>query len=32
VLIMFETIRRIGKLPLFPGFRLLLNETKGAFK
>jgi O-antigen/teichoic acid export membrane protein len=32
VLVMFETVRRIGKLPLCPGFRPLLMEARGVFK
>jgi O-antigen/teichoic acid export membrane protein len=32
VLLMFETIRRVGMLPFFPGFRPLWHEAKAVFK
>lgn len=31
-LAMFASVRHIGKLPLFPGFGLLLSEAKGVLK
>jgi O-antigen/teichoic acid export membrane protein len=31
-MVMFATVRRIGKLPFFPNFRLLLQEARGVCK